>query len=227
MIGSLNYIGTNTRPDITFAITHLSQFLEQPSLNHWLASLQVLFYLYHTRGKTLNYHNNGKCNITSYADADWGNSLINRRYIGGYTLFLNHHLISWRTKKQQTISHPTTKEEYQSLSDSSKEILWFQQLLKETNLKLPGSHQKPEARTLLHLYPSNGGRFSYQSGGEDYFAQIKVIHKRLLTLLPPCSLQGRLLKSITNQNLPSEGSIHLDKVISNLLFTLTTLQSLT
>ncbi|MBW0491100.1 hypothetical protein O181_030815, partial [Austropuccinia psidii MF-1] len=59
--------------------------------------------------------------------------------VGGYTLFLNHHLISWRTKKQQTISHSTTKAEYKSLSDASKEILWFQQLLREINLEIPSS----------------------------------------------------------------------------------------
>ncbi|MBW0491102.1 hypothetical protein O181_030817 [Austropuccinia psidii MF-1] len=139
IIGALNYISTNTRPDITFAISHLSQFLEQPSIKHWEASLQVLRYLYHTKEKTLNYHNKGKCNIISYADADWGNSLIDRRSVGGYTLFLNHHLISWRTKKQQTISHSTTEAEYKSLSDASKEILWFQQLLREINLEIPSS----------------------------------------------------------------------------------------
>ncbi|MBW0529575.1 hypothetical protein O181_069290 [Austropuccinia psidii MF-1] len=139
IIGALNYISTNTRPDITFEISHLSQFLERPSLKHWLASLQVLRYLYHTKGKTLNYYNKGKCNIISYADSDWGNSPINRRSVGGYTLFLNHHLISWRTKKQQTISHSTTEAEYKSLSDASKEILWFQQLLQETNLEVPGN----------------------------------------------------------------------------------------
>ncbi|MBW0520801.1 hypothetical protein O181_060516 [Austropuccinia psidii MF-1] len=42
-------------------------------------------------------------------------------------------------KKQQTISHSTTKAEYISLSDASKEILWFQQLLKETNSEVPGN----------------------------------------------------------------------------------------
>ncbi|MBW0473124.1 hypothetical protein O181_012839 [Austropuccinia psidii MF-1] len=139
IIGALNYINTNTRPEISFAISHLSQFLERPSLKHWEASLQVLRYLYHTKEKTLSYHNKGKCNIISYADADWGNSLIDQRSMGGYTLFLNHHLISWRTKKQQNISHSTTKVEYKSLSDASKEILWFQQLLQEINLEVPGN----------------------------------------------------------------------------------------
>ncbi|MBW0493300.1 hypothetical protein O181_033015 [Austropuccinia psidii MF-1] len=139
IIGALSYISTNTRPDITFAISHLSQFLEKPGLEHWTASLQVLCYLYHTKERTLNYHNRGKCNIICYTDADWGNLLIDQRSVGGYTLFLNHHLISWQTKKQQTISHSTTKAKYKSLSDASKEILWFQQLLQEIDLDVPGN----------------------------------------------------------------------------------------
>ncbi|MBW0464899.1 hypothetical protein O181_004614 [Austropuccinia psidii MF-1] len=71
---------------------------------------------------------------------DWGNSLIDRRSVGGFALFLNHHLISWRTKKQQTLSHLTTEAKYKSLSDASKGILWFQQLLQEINIEIPGNN---------------------------------------------------------------------------------------
>ncbi|MBW0589761.1 hypothetical protein O181_129476 [Austropuccinia psidii MF-1] len=71
IIGTLNYISTNTRPDISSAISHVSQFLEQPSLNHWVANLQVLCYLYHTKKLTLNYYNIGRKNIITYSDADW------------------------------------------------------------------------------------------------------------------------------------------------------------
>ncbi|MBW0499087.1 hypothetical protein O181_038802 [Austropuccinia psidii MF-1] len=83
IIGALNYISTKTRPDIAFAISHLSKFPEPPSLNHWVASLQALFYLYHTRKITLKYYNKGKSNIITYSDLDLGNLLINRRSIGG------------------------------------------------------------------------------------------------------------------------------------------------
>ncbi|MBW0590630.1 hypothetical protein O181_130345 [Austropuccinia psidii MF-1] len=128
IMGALNYISTNTRPDITGAISHSSQFLECPSLNHCSASLQVLCYLYHTKEKTLNYYNKGKCKIITYANTDWGNLLIERRSVGGYALFLNHHLISWRTKKQQTLLHSTMEVEYKSLSD-----------LQEINMEFPSN----------------------------------------------------------------------------------------
>ncbi|MBW0555649.1 hypothetical protein O181_095364 [Austropuccinia psidii MF-1] len=104
-IGALNYISLNSRPNITFAVSHLSQFLENPGITHWTACLQVLRYLYHTKTLALHYTNTGSKGVMGHADADWGNSVMDRRSISGYTITLNGNLISWLTKKQPTVSH--------------------------------------------------------------------------------------------------------------------------
>ncbi|MBW0543081.1 hypothetical protein O181_082796 [Austropuccinia psidii MF-1] len=133
-IGALNYISLNSRPDITFAVSHLSQFLENPGTTHWSACLQVLRYLYHTKTLALHYANTGSSGVIGHADADWGNSVIDRRSTSGYTISLNGNLISWRTKKQPTVSHSTTEAEYKSLSDLTKEVEWLMQLMKEIGI---------------------------------------------------------------------------------------------
>ncbi|MBW0531556.1 hypothetical protein O181_071271 [Austropuccinia psidii MF-1] len=69
-VGSLNYISSNTNPDITFAVSHLSQFLEKPGLQHWNACLQVFCYLYHSKSLCLTFKNHGFHLIKSYVDAD-------------------------------------------------------------------------------------------------------------------------------------------------------------
>ncbi|MBW0464974.1 hypothetical protein O181_004689 [Austropuccinia psidii MF-1] len=130
-VGSLNYISFNTRPDITFAVSHLSQFLEEPGLQHWNACLQVFCYLYHSKNVCLTFKNHGFLHIKTYADADWGNSPIDRRSISGFTVSIDPHLISWHLKKQQTVSHSTTEAEYKSLSDAGKEMTWLTNILKE------------------------------------------------------------------------------------------------
>ncbi|MBW0485653.1 hypothetical protein O181_025368 [Austropuccinia psidii MF-1] len=78
-IGALNYISTNTRPEITFSVSHLSRFLEKPGIIHWTVCLQFLRYLYHTKKLLLHYTKGGEKGIVAYADAHWGNSVINRR----------------------------------------------------------------------------------------------------------------------------------------------------
>ncbi|MBW0510313.1 hypothetical protein O181_050028 [Austropuccinia psidii MF-1] len=133
-VGSLNYISSNTRPDITFAVSHLSQFLEKPGLQHWNACLQVFRYLFYSKNLCLTFKNHGFHHINTYADADWGNNPIDRRSISGFTVSINLHLISWRSKRQQTVSHSTTEAEYQSLSDAAKETTWLINLLNEIQI---------------------------------------------------------------------------------------------
>ncbi|MBW0524418.1 hypothetical protein O181_064133 [Austropuccinia psidii MF-1] len=50
------------------------------------------------------------------------------------TVSINTHLIAWRSKKQQTVSHSTTKAEYKSLSDAAKETSWLINLINEIQL---------------------------------------------------------------------------------------------
>ncbi|MBW0500267.1 hypothetical protein O181_039982 [Austropuccinia psidii MF-1] len=133
-IGALNYIILNSRPDITFAVSHLSQFLENPGITHWTACLQVLQYLYHTKTLALHYTNTGSEGVIGNADADWGNSVMDRRLISGYTITFNGNLISWQTKKQPTVSHSTTEAKYKSLSDKTKEVEWLMGLMKEVGI---------------------------------------------------------------------------------------------
>ncbi|MBW0536645.1 hypothetical protein O181_076360 [Austropuccinia psidii MF-1] len=133
-VGSLNYISSNTRPDITFAVSHLSQFLEKPGISHWNACIRVLCYLYHSKTMCLTFKNHGFYHIKTYADADWGNNPNDRRSISGFTVSINQHLISWRSKRQQTVSHSTTEAEYKSLSDATKETTWLTNLINEIQL---------------------------------------------------------------------------------------------
>jgi hypothetical protein len=44
-IGSLMYASMGTRPDITFAVQHLSQFSLNPGQAHWMAAQRVIHYL--------------------------------------------------------------------------------------------------------------------------------------------------------------------------------------
>jgi hypothetical protein len=71
LVGSLQYLAF-TRPDISFAINKLSQFMHAPRQSHWQALKRVLRYLKGTihHGLFLNRHSPLKLSV--FSDSDWG-----------------------------------------------------------------------------------------------------------------------------------------------------------
>lgn len=124
-VGALSYLSTATCPDISFAVSTLSQFLEAPGITHWEAFTHVLQYLAGTADHALIYNRNNPQDLTGYTDADWGNCLVTRRSVTGYLSMFNGHLVSWQTKKQPVVSLSSCEAEYCALTDFTCELLWL------------------------------------------------------------------------------------------------------
>ncbi|KAH9458192.1 hypothetical protein Pst134EB_033400 [Puccinia striiformis f. sp. tritici] len=141
LVGALNYLSVTTRPDITFAVSSLSQHLNRPGTLHWEAGIQVFRYLKGTReiGLRFNKTQQGLNSLVGYADADWASCPESRRSVSGNLVLLNGNVISWKSKKQPTLSLSSTEAEYKSLGDITKEVMWVKTLLKKVfNVKIPG-----------------------------------------------------------------------------------------
>lgn len=102
-VGSLMYAATGTRPDIMFAVTALSQFMQNPGRPHWEAVKRVLRYLKGTRELCLVYGSKRE-GLQGYSDADWGSSTEHRHSISGYVFTLDGGAISWSAKKQNVVA---------------------------------------------------------------------------------------------------------------------------
>ncbi|KAL2226638.1 UNVERIFIED_CONTAM: Retrovirus-related Pol polyprotein from transposon RE1 [Sesamum indicum] len=98
LVGRLLYLGF-TRPDISFAVQQLSQFLQAPRSSHWDAALHVLRYLKGTPSSGLFFSSASSFQFRAYFDASWASFLDSRRSIIGFCVFLGSSLISWKTKK--------------------------------------------------------------------------------------------------------------------------------
>jgi hypothetical protein len=131
LIGSLNYLSILTCPNISFAVSKLSQFLENPGLSHFKAAMQVFRYLKGTMYRGLHFQRQDSHNLRAFIDADWANCLDTRRSHTGFLVLRHSHLISWKLTKQATVSLSSTKAEYKSLADACKDVVWIQNLASE------------------------------------------------------------------------------------------------
>ena len=93
LVGKLNYL-TITRPDISFPISVVSQFLQSPCDSHWDAVIRILRYIKSTPSQGVLYENRGHTQVIGYTDADWAGSPTDRRSTSGYCVFIGGNLIS-------------------------------------------------------------------------------------------------------------------------------------
>lgn len=130
LIGRLLYLSF-TRPDITYATQQLSQFMHEPHLCHWNAALHILKYLKNDPAKGLfcSAQPSSTLSVEAYCDADWASCPDTRRSLFGYCVFLGGNLISWKTKKQVTVSRSSAEAEYRSLSTTVCELLCITYIL--------------------------------------------------------------------------------------------------
>ena len=130
LIGALMYLSVGTRPDIAHTVNYLSQFNNCHHVRHWKAAKRVLRYLQGTIDKGLIFTKDNK-SLIGMADADWGNSELDRRSYTGYAFILSGGAISWCSRKQRTVFLSSTEAEYMCLSEAAKEATFCINFLKE------------------------------------------------------------------------------------------------
>ena len=123
------YAAIGTHLDITYAITALSQYLQNPGRPHWEQAKRVIQYLKGTCGSELTF--NPSRGTEGFADANWGNDVDDRHSICGYVFMLNGGAISWSLKKQSVVALSSTEAEYISIMHAAKEATWVCHLLSE------------------------------------------------------------------------------------------------
>ena len=132
-IGSLIYLMTSTRPDISYTVGVLSRFMHEPRELHWRFLKRLLRYVKTTRDFSLVYTKNKEQNLVGYTDSDFGSNVEDRKSTAGYCFMYGNCLISWNSAKQKVVSLSSTEAEYIGLTTGVKELMWLRQLLKELN----------------------------------------------------------------------------------------------
>lgn len=103
IVGRLKYLAFR-RPDLSYAVNKLAQFMHSPQSHHWQAIKRLLRYLQHklTLGLAISRHNHQ--NLIMYSDFDWAGNPTDRASTTGYILFHGSNPIRWSSKKQKKVA---------------------------------------------------------------------------------------------------------------------------
>ncbi|XP_057671346.1 uncharacterized protein LOC130903102 [Diorhabda carinulata] len=130
LIGSLKYLAVMTRPDISHAVSLLSQYNNSYTKLHWQYVKRVLRYLKGTADFSMKFSKNNS-KLTVFTDADWGADKKDRKSFTGYVFKLSGGSVSWKSCKQRTVALSTTEAVYMALSEAAKEAIYLRNLLFE------------------------------------------------------------------------------------------------
>ncbi|KAK6143303.1 hypothetical protein DH2020_023651 [Rehmannia glutinosa] len=111
MIGSLLYL-TASRPDILHAVCLCARFQSNPKESHMSVVKRIFRYLKGTIQYGLFYPKEGGFKLVGYSDSDYVGCRVDRKSTSVTCQMLGNRLVSWFSKKQNSISTSTTSEEY-------------------------------------------------------------------------------------------------------------------
>ena len=134
MIGSLLYL-TASRPDIMFSVCLCARFEACPKESHLIAVIRILRYLKDTTNLGIWYPKFTSFELIGYSDADYAGCRLDRKSTSGSCQFLGHSLVSWLSRKQNSVTLSTTEAEYVVAGYCVAQVLWMKQTLLDYGLK--------------------------------------------------------------------------------------------
>ena len=129
LVESLIYL-TLTRSNILYVVSVMSQYIQNSEKPHLEMVWWILRYVKSTIDFNLLYKKCESYKLIGYCDAGYTGDHDTRRSTIGYVFRIMFEVVSWCSKRQPTLSLPTTKAEYRTTM-TAQENIWFMQLIKD------------------------------------------------------------------------------------------------
>lgn len=159
MIGSLLYLISN-RPNIHFSVCIRAWFQSNPKELHLKAVKKILKYILGTQDIGLWYPKDVSFDLMGFSDANYAGSKIDRKCTSGTCHFLGQSLVSWSSKKQNSVALSTAEAEYIATGSYVAQVLWIKQQLEDFDLKFEKVPIKCDNTSAINLskYPIQHSR---------------------------------------------------------------------
>jgi len=133
ILGGIQYCASKTRPDLLFPVNLLSRFNSDFKEIHLTAAKRLLRYLKGTGNTGIEYRGDNIV-IQAFSDADWGNDKDNCASVSGIMITVGGGPVVFASRKQGDIALSSTEAEYIAAGETTKELAWMCQLLRELGI---------------------------------------------------------------------------------------------
>ena len=159
VVGSLMYLQTCTRPDISFAVGMLGRYQSNPGIDHWKAAKKVLRYLQGTKDYMLMYRRSNHLEVIGYSDSDFAGCIDSRKSTFGYLFLLGEGAISWKSAKESVIASSTMEAEFVACFEATIHALWLRNFI--SGLEVVNTITKP-----LKIYYDNSAAIFFSKNNK-------------------------------------------------------------
>jgi len=130
LVGSLMYL-IATLPDIMYAVSLISRFIENPKICHWKVGKRILTYIAGTTNYVIWYSTLEVDSLVGYTDSDFASSVDDQKSTFGYAFMFGIGLISWDSKKQHIVTISSVEAEYVVGTSVACHAVWLRRILSD------------------------------------------------------------------------------------------------
>lgn len=115
LVGCLIYLSF-TCYDLPFVVHILAQSMQVLRQEHWDDVVRSVCNLRSFPGQGILLCSICDLSLSSWCNSNWGSCPLARCSLSGWLVFFGNSPISWKTKKQQMVSHSSTELKYRSMT---------------------------------------------------------------------------------------------------------------
>lgn len=163
--GCLNFLMSQTRPDVAFASQLCSRYNSAPSRDHDETLDHIYGYLAKFPDVAIKYRR-GFTDLVSFTDSDFAGCLDTRRSTTGWVIVFGGAPISWCSRRQKTVTLSTTHAEYVAAAELARETIWVKGFMDFLGLPIFSANSIPmyidnDAATSLTQSPHTNNKTKY------------------------------------------------------------------
>ena len=128
MIGSLLYL-TSSRLDISYSVGVCARYQANPKESHMISLKRIIKYIKTTADFGVWYSKDTNDVLAGYSDVDWAGNADDRKSTSRGCFYVGNNLVSWMSKKQNSISLSIVEVDYIAAGSCCTQLLWMQKLL--------------------------------------------------------------------------------------------------